>query len=217
MAWRIPCSGEPTRCADAGIAPRARSGGDRLAGRTPTAAGAGPPVRSCRFHPRPGRRIGARRAPGPPGPRPRLHHRRPPRTRRCRWSRGWADAVWDVGREFGTIGAAQRSGIRLEITTYRGESYDPESRKPEVEFGDIARRRPGAPRLHRQRDGRARCPDAQFVDPLRRPGRPRGQGAAHARARPEDSFGDDPLRMMRAARFAVAARLRASTPRWSRR
>src|SRR5215831_12893947 len=30
--------------------------------------------------------------------------------------KGWADATWETGREFGTIGA-QRHGLRLEITT----------------------------------------------------------------------------------------------------
>src|SRR5581483_7525484 len=32
--------------------------------------------------------------------------------------RGWAEAIWETGREFGTIGGA-RGGLRLEITTYR--------------------------------------------------------------------------------------------------
>ena len=48
---------------------------------------------------------------------------------------GWADAVWNQGEKFGTIGA--RKGERTyEITTHRGESYTPESRKPEVTFSD---------------------------------------------------------------------------------
>ena len=33
---------------------------------------------------------------------------------------GWADAIWDVGREFGTI-AARRGDFDIEITTYRSE------------------------------------------------------------------------------------------------
>ena len=48
---------------------------------------------------------------------------------------GWADAVWDQGRRFGTIGCL-KDGRRFEITTHRAEAYDPESRKPEVAFGD---------------------------------------------------------------------------------
>ncbi|MBR7502474.1 CCA tRNA nucleotidyltransferase, partial [Mycobacterium tuberculosis] len=33
----------------------------------------------------------------------------------------WADAHWDIGREFGTIGA-MKSGVQIEITTYRAEA-----------------------------------------------------------------------------------------------
>ena len=48
---------------------------------------------------------------------------------------GWADAVWDVGREFGTI-ALRKGSAHIEITTYRSDEYDPTSRKPQVRFGD---------------------------------------------------------------------------------
>src|SRR3954454_21189203 len=48
---------------------------------------------------------------------------------------GWAEATWDVGIAFGTVGALKH-GQRLEITTYRSESYDRTSRKPEVMYGD---------------------------------------------------------------------------------
>ena len=47
----------------------------------------------------------------------------------------WADSVWDVGREFGTIGL-RKGQHDLEITTYRSDAYDTASRKPEVQFGD---------------------------------------------------------------------------------
>src|SRR6478735_751675 len=58
---------------------------------------------------------------------------RPEEIERC--LSGWADATWDIGREFGTIGA--RVGDRqLEITTYRADSYESTSRKPAVAFGD---------------------------------------------------------------------------------
>ena len=43
----------------------------------------------------------------------------------------WADNVWDLGIEFGTV-AAKRGETTIEVTTYRSESYDPDSRKPEV-------------------------------------------------------------------------------------
>ena len=48
---------------------------------------------------------------------------------------GWADTTWDVGRAFGTIGG-RRDDLTVEVTTYRADAYDPESRKPVVAFGD---------------------------------------------------------------------------------
>ncbi|HEX2312148.1 MAG TPA: CCA tRNA nucleotidyltransferase [Thermomonospora sp.] len=113
---------------------------------------------------------------------------------------GWADAVWTIGIEFGTVGV-RKGDLQIEITTYRSESYDPKSRKPDVSYGtslteDLARRDFAVNAMA------ARLPGHEFVDPfggladlrrkvLRTPGRP------------EDSFSDDPLRMMRAARFAA--------------
>ena len=58
--------------------------------------------------------------------------------------RSWADALWDTGIEFGTIGVG-KDGHRLEITTFRADTYDQVSRNPEVRFGDRLDRRPGAP------------------------------------------------------------------------
>ena len=113
---------------------------------------------------------------------------------------GWADAIWDVGIKFGTVGA-RKNGRELEITTYRTETYDPTSRKPEVEFGDSLEGD-----LHR-RDFTVnamamRLPAMQFVDPYK------GVSDLAARtlrtpATPQQSFDDDPLRMMRAARFSA--------------
>ena len=116
--------------------------------------------------------------------------------------RGWADAHWDVGRAFGTIGARKSAGagtFLVEVTTYRKDAYDRTTRKPEVAFGDNL-----ADDLVR-RDFTVnamalRLPSLEFVDPhdglstlaakvLRTPGTP------------QESFADDPLRMMRAARF----------------
>ncbi|MEG2777777.1 MAG: CCA tRNA nucleotidyltransferase, partial [Aurantimicrobium sp.] len=40
-----------------------------------------------------------------------------------------AEAHWDIGRDFGTIGA-QIAGEKVEITTYRADQYDGKTRKP---------------------------------------------------------------------------------------
>jgi poly(A) polymerase len=114
--------------------------------------------------------------------------------------KGWADAIWDMGRAFGTIGC-RKGPWQVEITTYRSESYDPDSRKPDVDFGDSLEGDLGR-RDFSVNSMAVRVPSREFVDPfggvvdlaervLRTPGAP------------EDSFSDDPLRMMRAARFAA--------------
>lgn len=110
----------------------------------------------------------------------------------------WADAIWDVGAQFGTIGA-ESHGLRLEFTTYRSDRYDVDSRKPRVEYAgdlmsDLGRRDFTVNAMA------VRLPDWQFVDPFDglldlAVKRLRTPGAA------ADSFSDDPLRMMRAARF----------------
>ena len=111
---------------------------------------------------------------------------------------GWADAVWDVGMRFGTVGA-RKGDHHLEITTYRTESYDDSSRKPEVAFGDSL----SGDLVRRDFTINAmavRLPSLEFVDlhggmdDLR-------DGILRTPATPEQSFDDDPLRMMRAARF----------------
>ena len=47
----------------------------------------------------------------------------------------WADSVWDIGAAFGTV-AGKKGEITVEITTYRSENYEKDSRKPAVEFGE---------------------------------------------------------------------------------
>jgi poly(A) polymerase len=122
---------------------------------------------------------------------------------------GWADAVWTVGQAFGTI-AARKGSRTIEITTYRAESYDPSSRKPDVAYGDSLVVDLG------RRDFTVNAmaltlPTPTFVDPfdgledlvtgvLRTPGTP------------TDSFSDDPLRMMRAARFAAQLEFSVDEP-----
>ena len=121
-----------------------------------------------------------------------------------------ASATWDVGRDFGTI-AAQLGDFRVEITTYRADSYDGTSRKPEVIFGDSLE----ADLFRRDFTMNAMAltlPELKLVDPC-------GgladllAGVLKTPIAPEESFNDDPLRMMRAARFAsqIGASVEAST------
>ncbi|QKT08926.1 CCA tRNA nucleotidyltransferase [Gordonia sp. X0973] len=115
----------------------------------------------------------------------------------------WADTVWDTGIAFGTVSA--RKGEHLvEITTYRSDSYDQQSRNPTVTFGDtldgdLVRRdfTINAMAVAITGDGAA-----DFHDPLD------GMtallaGVIDTPAAPEQSFGDDPLRMLRAVRFVA--------------
>ena len=109
-----------------------------------------------------------------------------------------ASTTWDVGRDFGTI-AAQVRGERVEITTYRADAYDGETRKPIVAFGDSL-----DDDLHR-RDFTVnamalRLPQRQLVDPYGGIEQLLSQTLDTPGA-PTVSFGDDPLRMLRGARF----------------
>jgi poly(A) polymerase len=113
---------------------------------------------------------------------------------------GYAETTWDVGIRFGTVGA-RIGGREVEITTYRAEQYDPESRKPEVDFGDSL----DGDLVRRDFTINAmamRLPELSFVDLFGgladlEAGVIRTPGLAH------DSFSDDPLRMLRAARFSA--------------
>jgi poly(A) polymerase len=112
---------------------------------------------------------------------------------------GWADGTWGTGIDFGTVGVV-KSGFRLEITTFRSDLYDGETRNPVVTFGDSLegdlQRRDFAVNAMA-----VSLPEHEFVDPF--------GGLAQLGVRvldtpgtPEQSFRDDPLRMLRAARFA---------------
>ena len=117
---------------------------------------------------------------------------------------GWAEHLWLQGRRFGTIGAA-RDGLLFEITTFRADVYHPDSRKPEVVFGDdietdLSRRDFTVNAMA------LALPALDFVDPF--------DGLADLAARRlrtpvavDVSFLDDPLRMMRAARFTSSLEL----------
>lgn len=115
-----------------------------------------------------------------------------------------ADAVWTQGKRFGTIGLLYR-GRRVEITTHRADAYEPDSRKPDVAFGDdvetdLSRRDFTVNAMALS------LPDLQLIDPFDGI----GDLAAHRLRTPLDphsSFSDDPLRMLRAARFLAGYEL----------
>jgi poly(A) polymerase len=107
---------------------------------------------------------------------------------------------WLQGMKFGTVGA-EVDGAHLEVTTFRTERYDPDSRHPEVQFEsdvetDLSRRDFTINAMA------IRLPEKTAVDPFK------GLQDLEARVlrtpvHPDDSFNDDPLRMLRAFRFAA--------------
>ncbi len=116
--------------------------------------------------------------------------------------KSWAESVWDTGIEFGTV-AGKRGDTTVEVTTYRSETYDKDSRKPDVEYGDsiegdLSRRDFTVNSMALE----LTTAKPEFIDPF---------GGIDDLAKKilrtpvsaEQSFSDDPLRMMRAARFAA--------------
>ncbi len=108
-------------------------------------------------------------------------------------------SVYTVGEEYGTIGMAFSDGQKLEFTTFRGEVYPTDSRKPKVVFGttlldDLARR-------DFTINAMARDPlSGSIIDPF--------GGQDHLAQKiiacvgsDAERFDEDPLRMLRAIRF----------------
>ncbi len=113
----------------------------------------------------------------------------------------WAENVWYTGIEFGTV-AGKRGDTTVEVTTYRTESYDPESRKPEVEYGDsiegdLSRRDFTVNSMALELTTKT----PEFIDPFNGL-EDLAKKVLRTPTKAENSFSDDPLRMMRAARFA---------------
>jgi poly(A) polymerase len=117
--------------------------------------------------------------------------------------RPWASELYLAGKRFGTIGAI-RDGRVHEITTFRSEVYQDDSRKPEVVFSDdieedLSRRdftvNAMAIRVPHDATGTPEMidPMAGLVDLQ--------AGVLRTPLDPEVSFGDDPLRMLRLFRF----------------
>lgn len=138
---------------------------------------------------------------------------RPPEIKAC--LEGWADAIWNQGEKFGTIGAHRtdpETGMArvYEITTFRSEAYTDESRKPHVVFADdieadLSRRDFTVNAMALELTGDGETPT--LIDPF--------GGTVDLATRtlrtplgPEVSFSDDPLRMLRAARFIAGYELR---------
>ncbi len=111
----------------------------------------------------------------------------------------WAENTWDTGIAFGTI-SASKDNRQIEITTYRSENYNADSRKPDVEFGtelaaDLGRRDFTVNAMA------LKLPTLEFIDLF--------DGLKDLKDKvlktpftATQSFSDDPLRMMRAARFS---------------
>ena len=112
---------------------------------------------------------------------------------------GWADALWLVGVKFGTVSLAKEN-LKIEITTFRTEVYEVESRHPEVEFApdvltDLSRRDFTVNAMA------VKVPEGEIVDPFGGEDDLKN-GILRTPIKPEESFADDPLRMLRAVRFA---------------
>ncbi|HUY16363.1 MAG TPA: CCA tRNA nucleotidyltransferase [Acidimicrobiales bacterium] len=119
-------------------------------------------------------------------------------------------ALWQQGKAFGTIGGTLReSGVKVEITTFRSESYVDHSRKPSVEWGDSLEADLG------RRDFtinalaldvialNAETPDVQTLFDFHHGFHDLNDRVLRTPIDPEILFADDPLRMLRAARFAA--------------
>lgn len=117
--------------------------------------------------------------------------------------REWGDDYWEIGRKYGTIGAAKHMEdgrvLQAEVTTYRSDEYNHENRKPVVKFGktleeDLKRRDFTVNAMA------LKTPELIFIDPF---GGITDLASAMLRTPmdPKKSFADDPLRMMRMVRF----------------
>jgi poly(A) polymerase len=117
--------------------------------------------------------------------------------------KGWADAVWDQGARFGTVGL-KKGEVTFEVTTHRAEAYAAESRKPDVSFAtdveaDLSRRDFTVNAMALRVTG-APGEAPELIDPFGGV-TDLAAGVLRTPLSAEVSFTDDPLRMLRAARF----------------
>ena len=116
--------------------------------------------------------------------------------------KGWAENIWDTGIAFGTV-AGKRGDTTVEVTTYRSEKYEEDSRNPDVEYGDsiegdLSRRDFTINAMALELTTNT----PEFIDPFNGID-DLAKKIIRTPASAEQSFSDDPLRMMRAARFAA--------------
>jgi poly(A) polymerase len=110
-------------------------------------------------------------------------------------------AIVLVGERFGTVRLHYSNDI-IEITTFRDEKYNPESRKPEVCFGTVLEED------LRRRDftinAMARDPlNGHIIDPFNGRQDLESHILRAVGNEPDKRFDEDPLRLMRAVRFAA--------------
>ena len=115
-----------------------------------------------------------------------------------------AENLWLSGEKFGTIGI-HLNGRTYEITTHRAESYNLDSRKPQVTYStnineDLSRRDFTVNAMA------ISLPDGTLIDPFQGE-HDLAQGLLRTPLTPQESFSDDPLRMLRAARFIASYKL----------
>jgi poly(A) polymerase len=110
-------------------------------------------------------------------------------------------AVVLVGERFGTVRLHYQEGI-VEITTFRSERYNPDSRKPEVCFGDSLRE--DLARRDFTINALARDPLSETIIDLFEGRRDLEEHIIRAVGEePDKRFDEDPLRLLRAVRFAA--------------
>ncbi len=117
--------------------------------------------------------------------------------------------LWLAGKRFGTIGVFI-GGEKVEITTFRGEVYEEDSRKPEVTFStdiedDLGRRDFTVNALAIRVDGES----AELID-YHQGVRDLKDKILRTPSDPTTTIIEDPLRAVRAVRFAATKGFRLS-------
>jgi tRNA nucleotidyltransferase/poly(A) polymerase len=117
--------------------------------------------------------------------------------------------LWLAGKRFGTIGVFVK-GEKVEITTFRGEVYEEDSRKPEVTFSefiedDLGRRDFTVNALALRVDGES----AELLD-YHQGVRDLKDKILRTPSDPTVTIQEDPLRAVRAVRFAATRGFRLS-------